>query len=374
MKSAHGKRVLVTGASIAGLSTAWWLTRLGYEVTVVELAREPRRGGAAVNIQGEGLASAKRMGILTQMKANQLRVERWEFKNADDDTDGVVLFQSEGSPPSDDDIEIERAQLVAILVDAVQGDVAFMFDNSITALCETADAMHVSFTRGEPRVFDMVFGCDGLHSAVRRLWFGLEAEYACFMKHYFSLTTVNRSLIPQRTSQLYNVPGKLIMLNAYNGKTDIVFCFSSSAEISYDYRDGSQQRKVVAEQFVGIGWRADELLDDVAQAEISYFDKLCQIRMPSWTKGRVALVGDAAYCASAAAGMGASLAMHGAAVIANALESHDGDFTRAFVAYNVALHPFIAGVQATALTTLNDYLVPQTEAAIRTRNRQDVPL
>jgi 2-polyprenyl-6-methoxyphenol hydroxylase-like FAD-dependent oxidoreductase len=376
MESTNGKTVLVAGASIAGLATAYWLTNLGYHVTVVELATEPRLGGAAINVQGEALASAKRMGIYEQLKANRLQVEQWEFKNADDSTAGEMLMQSQDAPLADDapeDIEIERANLVTILGNALQSKVEFLFSNSITALHETADAIHVTFRQGSPRAFDLVFGCDGLHSGVRKLWFGHEADYMHFMHHYFSLTTVNHSLIPQHTAQLYNVPGKVIMLNAYNGKTDIVFCFFSEDEILYDYRNADQQRQLVADQFAGQGWRTAELLAEAQQADISYFDKLCQIKMPSWTKGRVALVGDAGYCASAAAGMGASLAMYGAVAVADALEKHDGNFEAAFQEYNQQLRPFLEEVQGTALTMLSNYLVPSTEEAIRIRNVQGIP-
>jgi 2-polyprenyl-6-methoxyphenol hydroxylase-like FAD-dependent oxidoreductase len=373
MESKNGKHALVSGASIAGLATAYWLIKLGYHVTVVELAPAPRLGGAAVNIQGEALVSAKRMGIFEQLKAHQLRLARWEFKNADDGTEGVLLLQNEEGPLSDDDIEIERAQLVTILMDAVKKEVDSLFNNRITAMSEIADAIHVTFEHGAPRAFDLVFGCDGLHSGVRQLWFGHEAEYAQFMHHYFSLTTVNRSLIPQRTTQLYNEPGRLVMLNAYNGKTDVVFCFFSENEIPYDYRDAGQQRTIIVEQFAGQGWRTAELLAEIQQADISYFDKLGQIKMPSWTKGRVALVGDAGYCASAAAGMGASLAMYGAVTVADALETHHGNFDLAFQAYNQNLRSFMEETQAAALTMLSDYLVPGTQVAIRTRNAQGIP-
>jgi 2-polyprenyl-6-methoxyphenol hydroxylase-like FAD-dependent oxidoreductase len=376
MKSVTGKNVLISGASIAGLATAYWLNNLGYRVTVVELAAQPRLGGAAINIQGEALASAKRMGIFAQLKANRLLLNRLEFKNTDDVTEGSMLFQPEGQTQADDDIddlEIERDKLVPILVEALHNEVEFLFNNRITALSETVDAIQVTFKQGAVRAFDLVVGCDGAHSGVRKLWFNNEPESVRFLDHYFSLTIVDTLLIPQGTAQLYNVPGKGLMLNAYNGKTDIVFWFFSENELSYDYRDAEQQRQLVVEQFAGQGWRTTELLEKVQQADISYFDKFCQVRMPSWTKGRVALVGDAGYCASPAAGMGASLAMSGAATLAEALATHDGDFAVAFQAYNQQLRPFIEEVQANALMMLSDYFVPKTEEAIRIRNSQGIP-
>jgi len=377
MESAKGKKVLVSGASIAGLSTAYWLNKLGYRVTVVELAPAPRTGGAAINVQGAALASARRMGIFGQLKAHKLQLQQLEFKNADDETEGAMLLLPEGTPPADDDdieeVEIERAELIAILVGAVEGEVEFLFNTSLTALSEAADAIQATFSSGPPRAFDLVFGCDGFHSKVRQLWFGPEAEYSHFLEHYSSLTIVNQLLIAPNTAQLYSTPGKGIMLNAYNGKTDIIFWFFSEQEIPYDYRDAGQQQQIIGEQFAGQGWRTAELLAAVQQAGISYFDKFGQIRMPSWTKGRVALVGDAAYCASPAAGIGASLAMAGAAEVAGALEKHAGNFEAAFEEYNHTLRPFIEETQATALTMLNDYFIPKTEEAIRQRNTQGMP-
>ncbi|OUJ73609.1 FAD-dependent monooxygenase [Hymenobacter crusticola] len=375
MESAHEKKVLVSGASIAGLSTAYWLSNAGYQVTVVEQAAQPRLGGAAINVQGEALASAKRMGIFEQLKAHRLPPMQLAFKNADDLTETPLLPESAEAASDDtiEEIEIERDKLVTILLSNLQSKVDFLFNNRITELSETADAIHVTFKEGSPRAFDLVFGCDGLHSGVRQLWFGHESEYSCFLHHYASLTIVNHLLLEQNTAQLYNTPGKGVLLNAYNGKTDVIFWFFSENELPYDYRDAAQQRAIVQQQFAGQGWRTDELLAEVQEAGISYFDKFSQIRMPSWTKGRVALVGDAAYCTSPAAGIGASLAMTGAATVADGLAAYEGNFELAFQAYNHKLRPFVEEVQASAVTMLNAFFVPKTEEAIRARNAQEIP-
>nr|GFD06942.1 hypothetical protein [Tanacetum cinerariifolium] len=209
MESANDKKVLISGASIAGLSTAYWLTKLGYHVTVVEQASGPRLGGAAINIQGNALASAKRMGVFEQLKAHRLPPMQLEFKNADDVTLNPPSLPEATATPEDDNIEeveIERDKLVNILLDALPNEVNFLFNDRITGLNETVDAIHVTFKRGAARVFDLVFGCDGLHSGVRQLWFGPESEYACFLEHYASLTIVNRLLLAQDTGQLYNAP------------------------------------------------------------------------------------------------------------------------------------------------------------------------
>jgi 2-polyprenyl-6-methoxyphenol hydroxylase-like FAD-dependent oxidoreductase len=375
MEAANEKKVLVSGASIAGLSTAYWLTKLGYHVTVVELAAQPRLGGAAINVQGDALASAKQMGIFEQLKAHRLPPMQLTFTSADEvpETPPLPVAAEPLVDEEPEEIEIERDKLVTILLAALQNKVDFLFSNRITGLAETAEAMHVTFAQGAPRAFDLVFGCDGLHSGVRKLWFGHESEYSCFLQHYASLTIVDRLLLAQDTAQLYNTPGKAVLLNAYNGKTDIIFWFFSETELAYDYRNAAQQREIALNQFTGQGWRTPELLAIVEEAGISYFDKFSQIKMPAWTKGRVALVGDAGYCASPAAGIGASLAMQGAAAVAEALATHKGDFDRAFQAYDQALRPFVEEVQATAATMLDTFFVPKTVEAIRTRNAQGMP-
>ncbi|RYE84567.1 MAG: FAD-binding monooxygenase, partial [Myxococcales bacterium] len=342
-------RVLVSGASFAGLATAYWMRRLGHEVTVVEAASGLRTGGTAVNIEGRTVEVVARMGILEAIRARRLSLERWEYKNADDVTEGVMEQRQPGEPPPADSIEVERNTLLGLLYDLVKDDVEIVFDDRITALSETAGGVEVAFRRGAPRSFELVFGCDGLHSTVRRLWFGDESRYTHFLEQYFAISIVDKSLIRPDTAQMFNVPGKGIMLNAYKDRTDIILCFVSEQEIAYNHRDEAQQRRIVAERFAGVGWRAAELLEEVRLSTSFYFDKLCQVRMPSWARGRVALVGDAAYCASPAAGKGGSLALDGAAALAEAFAKHPGDLERAFREYDDSFRPYIEEVQAAAV-------------------------
>ncbi len=364
------KTVLVSGASMAGLSAAFWMNKTGYKVTVVELANEPRVNGAAVDLRGNTIDIVKRMGIYEELKRNSLHVEMVSFKNDKDVTEGSIALGAEGAEPANDEIEIERDKFVKILFDKLRPDVEFVFNNSIMALSETKDSIDATFKDGTQQSFDLVLGCDGLHSGVRRIWFGNESEYAHFMEAYFSISIIDKLLVKEKTMEMYNVPGKSITLNSYNNKTDVIFCFVSEKEFPYDYRDTDQQRKIISEQFTGLSWRTTELLGEVQQSKSFYFDKFCQIKMPSWTKGRVALVGDAAYCASPAAGMGASLAVEGAAVLADALVKHDGNVELAFADYNKNFRPLIDYVQATAELNVKENFIPRTEEAIHKRNTQ----
>ena len=370
MESVKEKKVLVSGASMAGLSTAYWMNKLGYQVTIVELANEPRVEGGAVDIKGMTIEVVKRMGIYEQLLSNALNLERIDFKNADDETVNSLFLERENEDRSADEIEIERDKFVRILLDVLNNEVEFIFNNSITTLDETEHEIMVNFKSGPERSFDLVFGCDGIHSGVRKIWFGHENDYSHFLGAYSSIIILNKLLVDQNTMQMYNVPNRGIMLNAYNNKTDLIFVFNSAEEIPYDYRDVSQQRKIILEKFAGLSWRTKELMEEVQHSKGFYFDKFCQIKMSSWTKGRVALVGDAGYCASPAAGMGASLAVSGAGALADALQKYDGNYKLAFQEYNENLRPFIEDVQAQAELNLRQSFIPKTEEAIIKRNSQ----
>ncbi len=364
------KKVLVSGASFAGLSTAYWMNKLGYKVTVVEIAESLKKGGTPVNIMGNTIDIVKRMGLFDQIQANKITMETMEFKNSDNITERLTYTQIEHEERGEVEYEIERDSLLHLLFEAVKDDVEFIFGDSIMSLEEKDNSVEAAFKNGQKRSFHLVFGCDGIHSAVRKYWFGEEALFSHFLKTYFSITIVNKLLIAENTTQMYNEPGKMVMLNAYNNKTDIVLCFFSENEILYDYRNEAQQREIILNQFTGSGWRVPELLEEVKNSETFYFDKLCQMKMPSWTKGRVALVGDAGYCASPAAGRGGSLAMDGATALADAFEKCDSNFELAFEEYNQSFRPFIDEVQADVINFGLDMLIPRTEEAIRKRNME----
>ncbi len=366
MEPITNKSVLISGASFAGLTSAFWLAKMGYQVTIVEIGAQLKMGGTPVDIKEQTVDIVKRMGLFEQIKANRLSLEKWEFKNAADVTERTMLLKQPGEELPDNEFEIERDVLLNMLFETLNNKVDFIFNNSITALHEEEGHVAVTFKDGAKGQYGLVFGCDGIHSVVRKIQFGIEAEYAHFLGQYFSIAIVDKYLIPDSTLQLYAEPNKGIMLNAYNNKTDIVFTFRPEKEIPYDFRDQEQHKRIVSQQFTGMGWRSVELQQELLNARSFYFDKFCQIKMPSWTKGRVALIGDAGYCASPAAGMGGSLAIIGATALADAFEKHNGDYELAFDEYNTGLRPFIAQVQADAVQML-DLLLPRSDEEIKSR-------
>jgi 2-polyprenyl-6-methoxyphenol hydroxylase-like FAD-dependent oxidoreductase len=362
--------VLVSGASFAGLTTAFWMNRLGYKVTVVEIAKGLKMGGSPVDIKGRTVDIVKRMGLLERIQTGSLKAKAIDFLDVKGTPIAKLPAQADDGKDSNSEYEIERDTLLQMMFEAVEGGVKFLFDDSIARIEESADEIAVTFKSGKQRSYSLMFGCDGNRSSVRRMCFGEESAYSHFLQNYSSITIVDKLLIEEDTAQMYNVPGKVVMLSAYNNKTDIIFCFHSEKEIPYDYRDLQEQRGIILQQFSGEGWRTSELLEEAARSGNFYFDKMCQIRMPSWTKGRVALVGDAGYCASPAAGLGGSLAIIGAAALADAFTKHPGNLEAAFQEYNDSLRPFVEDVQAQAVNFGLEMFVPRSEEALQKRNAQ----
>jgi 2-polyprenyl-6-methoxyphenol hydroxylase-like FAD-dependent oxidoreductase len=289
-----------------------------------------------------------------------------EFLNVD----GLPLAQPEETQAPDPGWEIERDALLDMLFDQVKNDVEFLFNDCIASVDQTAEEVNVTFASGGRRSFSLLFGCDGTHSAVRRICFGEESSFLLFLQTYFSLTIVDKLLIPENTAQMFSTPGKTIMINAYHGKTDIAFAFFSAEEVPYGRRDRDGQKQMIRDHFGGAGWRTDELLGEMNRCDDFYFDKLCQTRMPTWTKGRVALVGDAGYCPSPAAGLGGSMALLGAAALADAFQKHPGNFAEAFEEYDRSLRPIVEEVQTNAVEIGMKMFLPTSEEEIFQRNAQ----
>lgn len=366
-----GLPVLVSGASFSGLATAFWMVRLGYRVTIIEAASGLRRGGTPVDIEGETIDILSRMGLIDAVRAKALPPRDFEFKAEDDTTLGGLTAASRPDDQDEARYEIHRDDLLDILFAAIDGFVELLFEHSIAQLVDGPDNVSVTFNNGAQRKFALVFGCDGNRSNTRSLVFE-DAEAASFyMGGYFYLRVVPETgLLPANRSQIFSVVGRTAMLNGYDDRTDIGLAFRSDQQIDYDFRDKAAQRRLIHAHFDGLGWKVPEMLAHVDADGDFYFDRANQIRMKTWSKGRVALVGDAGYCPSPVAGLGGSMALIGAAHLAYALQRHPADHAAAFREYEDGLRPFVEQVQERAATEGMAMLFPADEAELEERDRK----
>jgi 2-polyprenyl-6-methoxyphenol hydroxylase-like FAD-dependent oxidoreductase len=361
---------LVSGASFAGLATAYWLHRLGFQVTVVEVAPGLRRGGTPVDIEGESLSVLTRMGLLDTIRAKALPPRRHEFKRIDDT---IVLSPQPDSNDEAQQYEVHRNDLLDMLSDAIKGSVEIMFGRSITSLKEEKNSISAVLSDGTSQKYMLAFGCDGNRSKTRNLVFQDGENFDYFMGGYLYSKILPMSvLVPPDTTEIVSLPGLMVMLNGYEDQTDIVFGFRSEGEIEYDHNDKNEQRRLIHKRFDGLGWKVPDMLARVDEDGDFYFDRMTQIRMPSWSRGRFALVGDAGYCVSPFAGFGGSMAIIGAGRMADALTQHCCDHEAAFQAYEDGLRPFVAAVQEHAATDGVLMLIPATEAELAERDQKMV--
>ncbi|MFY2858440.1 FAD-dependent monooxygenase [Mycobacterium sp. THU-M104] len=360
-------RILVSGAGIAGLSTAIDLGDDGHDVTVVERADHLRVNGSPIDIRGEAIAVAEKMGVLDDIRDRRVDMsERVQFV----DENGRVVAEPPWTQINDspDDVEIPREDLTGILHDHLGPSAELRFTESVAELDAGDQGVDVRFTSGAQDRYDLVVGADGMHSAVRRLVVGPEHQFLHHLGFYIALAELTNDIPTGRNNPMYNFPDHLAGIATYNDKALAVFTFRSPW-IEYDYHDLDAQKRILAGAFAGHSeWRIPELLDAALADPELYFDSVSQIRMPVWHRGRVVLVGDAAHCTSNLTGRGTSLALTGAWFLAQALRGHPDDITGAWEHYEQHQRPRATTIQAMAAPG-GDRLVPATQEQIDARNR-----
>jgi 2-polyprenyl-6-methoxyphenol hydroxylase-like FAD-dependent oxidoreductase len=353
--------VLISGAGIAGPSLAYWLGRGGHTVTVVERAPALRASGAGpVDFRGDQLALLDRMGVRADIEAHQTGVGDQIVIDATGrrrSTFPSALFSG--------DIEIERSDLSRILYEHSRDRADYVFGDHITALTDTADGVDVTFASGRQERFDLVVGADGLHSAVRTFAFGDEHRF----RHDLGLGIAGFQMPNvfgiDHSGLVYNVPNRMVMVTSGRdtARAGVAFLFTDPPA-DLDWRDTDAQRAVIADRFADAGWRVPELLAALRDVPELYFDTIGQIKLDRWSRGRVVLLGDAAWC-TGPGGNATGHAMLGAYTLAGELAA--GDHATAFDTYERIMRPKIAKSQQTAAGAA-DFLTPSTERKIRNRD------
>ncbi|NGO68610.1 FAD-dependent monooxygenase [Streptomyces boncukensis] len=364
------RRVLISGASIAGPALAYWLHRSGWAVTVVEKAGALRAGGYPVDIRGTAIEVVRRMGILPHLRDAHIDSRRCTFLDADGGTVAALSPCAVVGSVEGQDLEVRRGDLAALLHALVRDDVELLFDDSIAALDQSGPGggADVAFHSGRQRTFDLVVGADGMHSHTRESLFGPEEQFHRHLGYCFAIFTLPNTLGLSRELVLWNTPGRAAALYAVGDHDELhaFLNFHQPEPPSDALRNPEAQQDLVAAVFADAGWEVPRIVRAMREADDLFLDTAGQIRMPRWSSGRVALVGDAAYAPSFLTGQGSSLALAGAYMLANALATHR-DHTAAFAAYESGVRPFVAMNQA-LVDNGSARLFPTTAADLERRN------
>ena len=356
-------RILVSGAGVAGSVLAYWLARHGFEVTVVERVPCLRKtGGHAVDLFRPAMNISQRMGVLSRVEERATGTTRMTVYREGARRPVRVNLSKIFGAASDRHVEIMRDDLSEIYYDATRDDVEYVFGDSITAISPHGE---VRFENAAPRDFGLVVGADGLHSNVRRLVFGDESNFIAFIGAYLGVLTLPN--VSGLDGQLAMHVGVGRTAGAYGaghlGDARALFLFRSGRELDCHHHDVPRQKELLHAAFDGMHPEVDRWLDELGRTPAFYFDSISQVRMDTWSRGRVTLVGDAGYCPGPAVGGSTSLAVVGAYVLAGELARASGDHERAFPAYERTMAEYVRGSHTAALSAAKT-LVPTSRLGV----------
>jgi 2-polyprenyl-6-methoxyphenol hydroxylase-like FAD-dependent oxidoreductase len=358
-------RILISGASIAGPAVAYWLNRYGFATTVVEQAPTLRTGGYAVDFRGPThMTVLERMGILDELRRLDTGGSPMRFINQSGDEQFSLPAEFAGG-----DVEVLRSDLSSVLYEHTRHRTEYIFGDSIASLADSGDGVNVTFERTTDRTFDLVIGADGLQSNVRRLTFGNRTDVVSFLGYYVAGWDVPNDVGASTTALMCNVPGKLASVAADHrnpARASTMFAFASPP-LHYNRRDTEEQKRILRTTFADMGWHVPTLLEGLSTTSELYFDSISRVDIEPWSRGRVALLGDAAHGATLG-GMGTGSAIVGAYILAGELADADGDHHRAFTQYEQKLRRYATRCQDGGRRA-GQFLAPSSALRLRVRNR-----
>ena len=333
-------RALVSGAGIAGLTTAYWLARIGWDVDVLERADAFRDGGQNIDIRGAAREVLTEMGLEEQVRRHGTTEEGTSI--VDGGGRAVARFPVEDPDGPTAELEILRGDLARIILGALPGRATVRFGDRIDDIADHGRQVEVTLRSGTTGRYDALIVAEGVRSRTRDLVFGpavTRRELGVDMAY----GTIARTADDDRWWRWYSAEGgRQITLRPDNaGTTRATLAFTSRgrnlADLPLD-----QARTELHRTFHDAGWQAGRVLDGFASSADVYLDHLTQITMPTWSAGRVCVTGDAAWCVTPLGGGGTSLAMVGGYVLAAYL-GQDPD--KAFGRYEEWMRPLIEAAQ-----------------------------
>ncbi len=365
-------RVLISGAGVAGPTLAYWLLRHGFTPTLVEAAPSLRTGGYVIDFWGAGFEIANRMGLLPSIRPRGYIVR--EVRAVDDRgrTAASLPTQAFFKMTQGQFLSIPRGDLAACIYAALDGKVETLFGDRVVRLEQSTSGIEVGFASHPSRHFDLVVGCDGLHSGIRQLVYGDESQFEKYLG--FKVAAFEAPGYAPREELVYimhtGVGRQIARFSKRDNRTMFLFTFQDNDPSLPSSLDA--QKALLREKFASMGWEMPQILDALDQTSSLYIDRVSQIHMgpapASWSRGRVTLLGDAAFAVSLLAGQGTALAMIAAYILAGELRRADGDYSRAFAQYQQRFGPFVLAKQKAA-PRLAGFFAPRSRLALFIRNQ-----
>lgn len=339
--------VLIAGAGIAGPALAILLNRHGFKTTIVERADQLRTAGQQIDVTGPGIELIRLMGVEEAIRAKTVGDEGIRF--VDTNNKCFASFPVNGSSASlVREIEIMRGDMADIFYQATKNQTEYIFNDRITSLSETKDGITVGFKNNADRTFDLVVAADGLSSRTREVAFGKSREEVTkSLNQWGALYLIPHSPEDSTWSRGYNTTeGRVIALRPdAKRKRTSVYLVQGTEDMSIVTKSVDEQKVHIQRVFGDAGWEAKRVLSYLHTADNFYISQVAQVKMDSWSKGRVTLLGDAGYCPSPVSGLGTTMALVGAYVLAGCLITHEQDLPKALQQYETDMRPFVDSAQ-----------------------------
>jgi 2-polyprenyl-6-methoxyphenol hydroxylase-like FAD-dependent oxidoreductase len=366
----NAQSVLISGAGIAGPALAFWLKAAGFQPTLVEHAPALRTGGYVIDFWGLGYDVAQHMGLVSEIDCIGYHLREIRIVNARGERITGLGVNVLRELTGERFVTVGRSDLSRLLFEKIKNDTEVIFGDEVVGLQQQSECVQVEFKHGKQRQFDLVIGADGLHSTIRRLVFGSQDRFEKQLGYVVAAFEV--SGYRPRDDDIYVMycePRRMLGRFALNGdRTLFLFVFATGTDARSEILHLAAQKAILRTSFGDLPWETPCILAELGRAEDLYFDRVSQIKMPTWSKGRVALVGDAAFCVSLMAGQGGALAMTAAYILAGELGKTGQRQEEAFRNYERILRTFIESKQQGA-TRFASAFVPRTHWGLYLRNQ-----
>ncbi|RKS07220.1 2-polyprenyl-6-methoxyphenol hydroxylase-like FAD-dependent oxidoreductase [Nocardiopsis sp. Huas11] len=333
------RSALIVGGGIAGLAAALRLHQAGWRVRIIERAAQRRGGGYAVAFAGIGYDAAERMGVLPDLLDRHITPDALVYVKKDGTESFTVPGPTVRAMAGERNLNILRGDIEDVFYQNVCEHAEFTYGTTVERIEQDADGVRATLSDGTEATADLLIGADGLHSATRAQVFGPESDYRRDLRHMvgvFMLDHLPVGLAPGATASVTDTGRTLAVIDLGENGAAAFFGYRSD-ESDRELAEGPHT--AIPRAYADMGWVAPQVLEQLATAKDVYFDTVSQMEVDGWSRGRVVLLGDAAWCVTLFAGYGSALAVGGADALGTALEEHPDDIAAALAAWEGRIRP-----------------------------------